>query len=582
MRKAAVTLVVLLATTPLFALDAYPKTSIAEEGTATWCQFCPNAYAGLDIVHGQFDYSQFISVRYYETSGDYGTLETDARNDYNGVSGLPTVVFDGLTKVVGAGTTTATTGQPYLTIVEGATLDPAPVQLEIDSFDATTGAVSATVTMHSTTDVLDNDTLLFVVMEDDVAGDHTHIARDLVYETVSLSGAGSSTTVNTSFTIDPAWITANLHAVALVQRVTDQEVLQSASTYPQPTYSVRGMVPLSRVGFGPSSGTYTTGDFTIMNTGMADGFTVDVVVDAAPPGWQVNFVDEFGGAHTTPHAIALSNAESTFFHINVMPDSPGQMDFHFEVNSPNLATPLEIPFAYFTDDLDVMLVDDDGGDPYELYFTEALDAAGKSYGVWDRDLSPLAPEVAQYYNVLIWNVGFGFPTLELDDKNFLAGYLDDGKSLFLSGQDIGWDLNDPAANPDPVWYHTYLHASWVRDDTNILFLDGVMGDPITDGLTLHIAGGTGANNQTYPDEIDAFDADATVILNYQGDGGGATRSVDSVSGARVVYLGFGFEGIDEAQDRYDLLIPSLDWLEGVVFRDGFESGTTSAWSSSSP
>jgi len=50
----------------------------------------------------------------------------------------------------------------------------------------------------------------------------------------------------------------------------------------------------------------------------------------------------------------------------------------------------------------------------------------------------------------------------------------------------------------------------------------------------------------------------------------------------MVYLGFGFEGIDEAQDRYDLLIPSLDWLEGVVFRDDFESGTTGSWSSSSP
>ena len=332
---------------------------------------------------------QFISVRYYETSGLYGTAETDARNDFNGVSGLPTVVFDGLTKVVGAGTSTATTGQPYLSIVEGTTLDPAPVQLEIDSFNSTTGAVSATVTMHSTTDILDNDILLFVVVEDDVAATHTHVARDLVYETVSLTGAGNTTTVNTSFVIDPAWNTANLYAVALVQRVADQEVLQAASTYPQPTYSVRGMVPFSRVGFGPSSGTYTTGDFTIMNTGMADNYTVDVVVDAAPPGWQVSFVDELGGVHTTPYVFGLSNAESTFFHVNVMPSSPGQMDFHFEVTSPNLAAPLEIPFAYFTDDLDVMLVDDDGGDPYELYFTEAAGRRRKE--LWRVGPRPESP-----------------------------------------------------------------------------------------------------------------------------------------------------------------------------------------------
>ena len=133
-----------------------------------------------------------------------------------------------------------------------------------------------------------------------------------------------------------------------------------------------------------------------------------------------------------------------------------------------------------------------------------------------------------------------------------------------------------------MWYQNTLHASYVRDDTNIMDLDGVAGDPITDGLALHIAGGTGANNQQYPDEIDAADADATVILNYQGDGGGAIRSEDSVSGAKLVYLGFGFEGISEAQARNDLLILSLDWLEGLVFRDGFESSDTSAWSVSSP
>lgn len=55
------------------------------------------------------------------------------------------------------------------------------------------------------------------------------------------------------------------------------------------------------------------------------------------------------------------------------------------------------------------------------------------------------------------------------------------------------------------------------------------------------------------------------------------RSTDSVTRAQVVYLGFGFEGIDNAQDRHDLLAPAVRWLQGVVFEDGFESGNTSAW-----
>ena len=574
MKNAALALVVLLATTPLYALDAYPKTSIAEDGTATWCQFCPNAYAGLDIVHSQFDYAKFISVRHYETSGSYGTPETDARNDFNGVSGLPTVVFDGLTKVVGAGTATANTGEPYLTIVAGTTLKPSPIQVEIDSFNPTNGAVSATITMYSNTDTLTSDTVLFILTEDDVTSQHTHVTRDLVYETVTLSGAGSSTTINTSFAIDPSWNTASLHAAVLVQRVTDHDVLQAASTYALPDYSVHGMVPFPRVLFGPSSGTFSSDDFTIMNLGLADTYTIELIVDNAPPGWQVEFVDDLGGTHTTTYGFGLANETSTDFHVNVIPASRGQAVLHFEVTSTNLSSPVVIPFAYFTEGLDVMLVDDDGGESYDDYFTTILDAAGKSYGIWNRDLSPLTVDVAQNFDVIIWNVGLSYPTLDADDQAFLTGYLDDGNALFVTGQDIGWELNDGGASQ---WYQDYLHAVYVRDDTNIMNLDGVPGDPVTNDLDLVITGGTGASNQTYPDEIAAADADATEILYYTGGYCGAVRSEDSVSRARVVYLGFGFEGIDNDLDRTDLLLDALQWIGPEIFSDGFETGDTTAW-----
>jgi len=267
----------------------------------------------------------------------------------------------------------------------------------------------------------------------------------------------------------------------------------------------------------------------------------------------------------------------------VMPASPGQIDYHVEVTSTNLTSPLVVPFTYFTDGLDVMLIDDDGGAPYEDYFTAALDAAGFAYGVWNRDASALWPEIAQSSHLLIWSAGWSSPTLDPDDRVFLQQYLDDGNALFVTGQDVGWELNTASAgNYDPTFYQTYLQAVYIRDDTDIYDLNGVGGDPITNNLTLHIAGPGGANNQEYPDEIAAADADATEILFYQGDGCGAIRAVDSVSGAKVVNLGFGFEAIDNEQDRYDTLIPSVYWLLDIVFRDGFEDGTTTAWSAVAP
>lgn len=59
-------------------LDAYPKTTLAEDATATWCTYCPYAYQGLEVVHSNYDWSEFASVRYYASSGSYGSPEIDA------------------------------------------------------------------------------------------------------------------------------------------------------------------------------------------------------------------------------------------------------------------------------------------------------------------------------------------------------------------------------------------------------------------------------------------------------------------------------------------------------------------------
>jgi hypothetical protein len=317
-----------------------------------------------------------------------------------------------------------------------------------------------------------------------------------------------------------------------------------------------------------------------MNVGLADTFTIELFVDYAPAGWTASFWDDQGVNHTGPWSFSLGVQESTEFSVDVVPTSPGHIVFHLEVSSPNLTTPLVIPFSYLTDDCDVLIVDDDGAEDYEYYYTAALDGLGLTYGVWKRADAALNEDVLQAYRLLIWQVGESYPTLDADDRDFLSQHLEHGGSLFLTGQDIGWELNDEA----PAWYHAYLHANYVTDDTNNYNLDGVAGDPITDGLDLHIQGGDGANNQEYPDAIAPYDSDATVILSYRSSSyKGGIRVTDSDSGARIVYLGFGYEAIDNPQDRAALLGASLEWM-GVneLFIDGFESGDASRWSVTVP
>lgn len=206
---------------------------------------------------------------------------------------------------------------------------------------------------------------------------------------------------------------------------------------------------------------------------------------------------------------------------------------------------------------EILLVDDDKVDGYESYYGNALYANGYDYDYWTvyHWGSPTL-ETLSDYPIVIWFTGDDFSTtLTSADQDNLSAYLDSGKSLFLSGQDIGWDITGTS------FYSDYLHAQYIDDDTGIYALEGVSGDPIGNGLEIGISGGDGADNQLWPSEIESADANSTCVFNYSGDGCGAVRA--STSDYRVVYLAFGFEAINDSTDRTLVMERIVTWLDTI-------------------
>ena len=134
-------------------------------------------------------------------------------------------------------------------------------------------------------------------------------------------------------------------------------------------------------------------------------------------------------------------------------------------------------------------------------------------------------------------------------------YLDNGGSLFITGQDIGYYLE--RYDSTGLFYRDYLHAQYVQDDSRIDTLSGMPGDPVGGGLTITIDGGSGANNQYWPDEIEAM-FPAVPVFTYELGRVGALR-VDTGT-YKVVYFGFGFEGINSRTARDNVMKRVLDWL----------------------
>ncbi len=191
----------------------------------------------------------------------------------------------------------------------------------------------------------------------------------------------------------------------------------------------------------------------------------------------------------------------------------------------------------------ILLVDDDEEADYEIYYERALAANGYAYAKVDEP--PSRSELLSF-DCVIWVTGRDFTTsLTGEDQANLAAYLDAGGSLFLSGQDIGYNIQDTD------FYRDYLQVEYVKDSTGVYVLEGVPGDPISDGMTVGVSDGDGADSQYWPSEILPITAYATEIFNYQNDGCAAVRVETGTY--KVVYFAFGFEAINSSSDRNEIM-----------------------------
>jgi hypothetical protein len=200
----------------------------------------------------------------------------------------------------------------------------------------------------------------------------------------------------------------------------------------------------------------------------------------------------------------------------------------------------------------ILLVADDNKRGYDRFFKAALDALAKRYSTLDTSAAreTLGPEFLTQYQVVVWFTGDQYSdTLSAADQQALQAFLNAGGSLFITGQDIGYDIRDSD------FYKNSLHARWVADTASSKTVTGA-------DLTFKIEGGDGAANQRYPDKV-AVNGSATALFNYDSTQGPAGIAGTAGKG-RVVYFAFGLEGIDTGDNRKAVFSAVLDYLAQTV------------------
>lgn len=494
-----------------------------------------------------------LSILEYHTSGPFAIAEGVARAGYYGVGGVPDTYFDGIDNVLGGwdGAYDA-----YLNIIEGHLENPSPMNIDVEGIiTPSSGYLDVDIELSEAIAEL-NVKVRAIVYEDNILYNNDlfrFIVRDVLpVENLEIHQAGESANYEFEFDVEEEWNEDNVGAIIFVQNDDTKEVYQSYHFTPGASlygleYATSENVLITDFGM-PAHFLSTYG-----NTGSLEDTYAIELTGSAPDEWEASFMTN-EEIYESYAEITLQPGEQMDLLLEIIPQTIGA-EGNYTITISSLSEPLitqSIDFKVIAD-LPILLVDDDNGEDYETYYQAALDQYGYEYGTWENLFGgELTESEMGQFETIIWLTGNdGTTTLTESEQNKLMAYLDNGGTFFLSGQNIGPDIEG-----DTDFYTNYLCAEyWVNSAPGTQAV-GIPGDPISDGLDLNLDGG--AENQSSKDAIHALDP-AVIIYDYPDFPFEAGLRVEK-EGYKAVYLGFGFEGIADVSTRITLMHRIMVWL----------------------
>ncbi|MCP4356503.1 MAG: S8 family serine peptidase, partial [Chloroflexi bacterium] len=160
------------------------------------------------------------------------------------------------------------------------------------------------------------------------------------------------------------------------------------------------------------------------------------------------------------------------------------------------------------------------------------------------------------YDTVIWSAPFDSPGY-IGANNVITNYLGQGGHMLISGQDVGYFDGSGFFVQD--WWYRDLDAVF-RGETAVTQTIYGAGNTFFDNLSLTLNGGSGANNQSFPDTSSLRQYSLSKEIFHYDNGFAAGLQAGHCRKFRMVYLGFGLEGITEAADRNEMIERSYNYF----------------------
>jgi len=203
---------------------------------------------------------------------------------------------------------------------------------------------------------------------------------------------------------------------------------------------------------------------------------------------------------------------------------------------------------------------------YSVQLGQALAAAGATFDYASNEAVIAGTVSLGDYRAVAWILGeesSADTTFNATEQAMVTAYLNAGGRLFVSGTEIGWDL-DYLGN-GVAFYNNYLKADYVSDDAATYAVSAVAGSIFAGITPFSFDNGTTWYDADYADRISPLGG-SVAVLSYLG-GSGGTAGVAYDGSFKVVHLGFPFETITSATAREAL----MDRVVGFFFPGPFDA-----------
>ena len=191
----------------------------------------------------------------------------------------------------------------------------------------------------------------------------------------------------------------------------------------------------------------------------------------------------------------------------------------------------------------------------------SLDAAGIAFDACANEAVERGQVRLSDYQMVDWILGEESTqdeSFNYSEQDSVEAFLAGGGHLFVSGAEIGWDLDYQGHAIDRPFYNDHLRADYVKDDAGVYAVSGVGGTIFAglSGMTFD-DGNHGTYDVRYPDCLNTSESSA---INLTYDGTSYNAGVEYNGACKLVNLGFPFETVYPQTSRDSLMCRVLDFF----------------------